>query len=52
MNKKVKITLLCVAAILVLFVITIGKTFIGNTISGRVYFPKENMGKTLVMENG
>ena len=52
MNKKVRIIILCIAAVLILFAFTVGKTFTGNVIGGRVHFPKENLGKTLVMENG
>jgi len=52
MNKKVRIIILCIAAVLILFAFTVGKTFTGNVISGRVHFPKENLGKALVMENG
>ncbi|MBW1849359.1 MAG: hypothetical protein JRJ27_20045 [Deltaproteobacteria bacterium] len=52
MDKKVKIIILYKITFLAIFVIVFGKTFIGNTVSGRVHFPKEYVDKTLVMENG
>jgi len=52
MDKKFKIILLYKIAFLALFIIVFGKTFIGNAVTGSVHFPKENMGKTVVMENG
>lgn len=52
MKKKVKTISLFIAAILILFCILIGKTFIGNILSGRVHFPDEYIGETLSMEDG
>lgn len=52
MKKAVKIISLFIASILFLFFISIGKTFIGNILSGRVHFPDEYIGETLSMEDG
>jgi hypothetical protein len=52
MNKKLRIIILCIAVILFLFAFTIGKTFSSNVINERMHFPKENLGKRLIMENG
>ncbi len=52
MKKKIKIISLIIAAILILISIFIGKTFIGNVLSGSVHFPDKYIGEILSMEDG
>ena len=48
---KTKITIISVAAVLVLFTIILGRNLIGNTVTGRVHFPKEKVGTILNIGN-
>ena len=43
---------LFLAAIVLLFFLTIGRLFISNILSGRVHFPEKDVGVTLKMEDG
>jgi len=50
MEKKGRIILLTIIAILLIFII-IARTLIGNVLSGRVHFPEKYIGETLTMED-
>lgn len=52
MKKKIKIGLLLIAAVLILFALSIGRTFTGNILKGNVHFPNEHIGEILLMKDG
>jgi hypothetical protein len=52
MRMELKIVVLFVAAILLIFCLTIARTTIGNLLRGYVHFPKEYVGEELTMEDG
>jgi hypothetical protein len=52
MKKRTKIIVLILAAIVLLFCLSIGRLFVANIFSGRVHFPGKDVGATLKMEDG
>lgn len=51
MKIKIKTTLLSMVAVLGVFTIILGRNLIGNTLTGRVHFPREKVGITLNIGN-